>query len=386
MAEDLGEKTEQPTSRKRQQAREKGQVAKSQDFGSAWTLLAAVLVVTALGGFVADRMGSVMTRTLTGELGDEPLGAGSLGAEALWVGKQAGIAILPIALVMFIVALIGQLVQVGFLLSSEPIRPKLTKLDPIKGFGRVFGKKNVIKTGVSVLKLSVVIAVSWLVLSGRVGQLAQLPGLGMHAALAVIARVMLELALWLVLVLLLVGVIDLIAQRWQHTEDLKMTKHEVKDERKTMDGDPHVRQRRQQMAMDIAMQRVQADVPRADVVVTNPTHYSVAIRYDGATMAAPRVVASGVDMMAFRIRHVAAAHGVPIVERPPLARALYFGVPVGGEVPAQHYEAVAEVLAYVYRLENREPTGLGEDRDRDQSARASGLRQPGRSAGARVGA
>ncbi len=381
MAEDLGEKSEQPTERKKKQARDKGQIAKSQDFGAAVTLLACVLLVVVFGGWVGDRFAAVMTRTLSGELGDEPLSAGAVGAEAFWVGSQAAIAILPIALIMFFVAMLGQVVQVGLVLSGEPIRPKLSKINPLKGSKRLVGKKNWIKTGVSLLKLAVVIGVSWLVLSGKMGQIAHLPALGLNAGLAVIARVMLELALWLVLLLIVVGIIDIVAQRWSHNEELKMTKQEVKDERKSMDGDPHVRQRRQQMAQDIAMQRVQADVPKADVVVTNPTHYSVAIRYDGATMSAPRVVASGVDMMAFRIRHVAAAHGVPIVERPPLARALYFGVPVGGEVPPQHYEAVAELLAYVYRLENREPTSGdagARSAGRDADRRANTRRQPAR--------
>ncbi len=140
-------------------------------------------------------------------------------------------------------------------------------------------------------------------------------------------------------------------QRWQHKQDLKMTKHEVKEERKSMEGDPQLKGRRARMMQEIAQQKAQAEVPKADVVVTNPTHYSVALRYDAETMRAPRVVAKGVDHLALHIRHIARTHGVPIVERPPLARGLYFGVDAGREVPAEFYEAVAEVLAFVYRIE-----------------------------------
>jgi flagellar biosynthetic protein FlhB len=151
--------------------------------------------------------------------------------------------------------------------------------------------------------------------------------------------------------MLIIGVADYMYQRWQYTQDLKMTRHEVTDERKSMEGDPEIKARRFRMARQMALQRVNQAVPKADVIVTNPTHFSVALRYDAETMAAPRVVAKGVDFLAMRIRQIAMTHGVPIVERPPLARALYYGVEVGRDVPAEHYQAVAELLAYVYRLD-----------------------------------
>jgi flagellar biosynthetic protein FlhB len=180
-----------------------------------------------------------------------------------------------------------------------------------------------------------------------------LPSLAAGAALFMAAKLALELVLWLLPLYLSIGLIDYMYQRWQHTRDLRMTRQEVQDERRSSEGDPEVKRRRLRMAYEIALHRIRTEVPRADVVVTNPTHFAVALRYDAATMAAPRVTAKGADLMAFRVRETAAANSVPVVERAPLARALYWGVDVGREVRPEHYEAVAEVLAYVYRAAGR---------------------------------
>ena len=153
------------------------------------------------------------------------------------------------------------------------------------------------------------------------------------------------------MLLIFIGFVDMFYQRWQHKKDLRMTKHEVKDERRSMEGDPQVKRRRFQIAQEIAAQGIQNGTPKADVVVTNPTHFSVGIQYDAENMAAPKVVVKGADLMAWRIRQIAKQHDIPIVERPPLARALYWGADVGTEIAPEHYEAVADVLAYVYRLD-----------------------------------
>ena len=177
-----------------------------------------------------------------------------------------------------------------------------------------------------------------------------MPLLSIINAVEIIADLMLIVALTVLAILILLAILDFLYQKWQTTQDLKMTKHEVKDERKSMEGNPEVRAKRMKMARQMAMQRLGRDVPDADVVVTNPTHVSVALKYDSEMMAAPRVVAKGADFVALRIRQIAATHGVPIVERPPLARALYARCEVGDEIPERDYEAVAEILAYVYRV------------------------------------
>lgn len=213
-------------------------------------------------------------------------------------------------------------------------------------------KKNLVKTVVNTGKLVLVGGVAIVVTRRNLGRIVGLPQFEIADIVQIIARMALELAIWLVVILLVLGIIDWVYQRWQHKEDLKMTKQQVKDERRSMEGDPQVKSRRFRMMQDIILNQIQTAVPQADVVVTNPTHFSVAIRYDPEKMNAPKVTAKGADFLAFRIRHLAIASGVPIVERAPLARAIYSGIEVGQEISPEHYEAVAEVLAYVYRMES----------------------------------
>jgi flagellar biosynthetic protein FlhB len=242
-------------------------------------------------------------------------------------------------------------VQVGWVLTAKPLKPNFGKLNPISGVKQLFSKRSLMKSILNSFKLVFVLAVAWAVIAGFVPRIIGLPALSAAQGMVLIARMLLALAIWLVAVLLVIGLIDWVYQRWQHTEDLKMTKQQVKDERRSMEGDPQIKGRRLRMMRDIVLQQIQAHVPLADVVVTNPTHFAVALRYDPASMRAPRVVAKGADFMAQRIRLVASANGVPIIERPPLARGLYYGTEPGQEISSEYYEAVAEILAYVYRLE-----------------------------------
>ncbi|MEZ6243787.1 MAG: flagellar biosynthesis protein FlhB [Phycisphaerales bacterium] len=351
MAEDLGEKTEQPTAKRLTDARQKGQVARSQDLGAAVGLFAAVALLVLLGGSIMHAFARLMERLLAGDMPGDQLGMDSLWTATEYAFAEGVKALGPLALIAALVAYAAQFAQVGWLLTGEPIRPKIDKLDPIKGAKRLFSKRNLVKTLVNFLKLAVVILVAWYVIAGRVAMLAATPHLAPGPALLVVAKVIFELSVWLVAVLLSLALADFAYQRWQHTQDLKMTKQEVKDERRSMEGDPEIKGRRLKLAREIAQQRIAAAIPQADVIITNPEHFSVAIKYDEATMGAPRVIAKGVDFLALRIRQLARLAKVPIVERPPLARALYWGVDVGQEIAPEHYKAVAEILAYVYRLD-----------------------------------
>lgn len=366
MAEDLGEKTEQPTAKRMADARQKGQVARSQDLGAAVGLSAAVALLVLLGGGIMQGFARLMERLLAGEAPGDQLRADSLWSAIEYAFGEGVRALAPLALIAALVGYASQFAQVGWLLTGEPIRPKLEKLDPIKGTKRLFSKRNLVKAAVNSVKLVIVIAVAWFVIIGQAPMLAATPRLGPAPALMVVARVIFELAVWLVAVLLVLALADFAYQRWQHTQDLKMTKQEVKDERRSMEGDPEIKGRRLKLAREIAQQRIAAAIPSADVVITNPEHFSVAIKYDEASMGAPRVIAKGVDFLALRIRQLARLAKVPIVERPPLARALYWGVDVGQEIAPEHYKAVAEILAYVYRLDEesggrrrRETAGAG---------------------------
>jgi len=353
MAEELGEKTEQPTGRRLGEARSRGQVAKSQDLSSAIDMIGAVVLIALFGGAAIVGLGTLMKRVLEGETPGDPLDPGSLQPLAVWVISQGARVAGPALLAMLLIACLAQFVQVGWLVTTEPIKPKLDKLNPVAGLKKFVNLRNLMKTSVNVVKLGFVAVIAIMVVRKHLPGIAALPMLNMPAALYKMALMGLELACWLLAVLLVIGLIDLMYQKWQHNKDLKMTRQEVKDERRSVEGDPEVKARRFRMARDIAMQRIQQAVPKADVIVTNPTHFSVAIKYDPATMKAPRVVAKGADFLAFKIRYVGISAGVAIVERPPLARGLYWNVKVGQEISPEFYEAVAEVLAYVYRIQGK---------------------------------
>ncbi len=351
MADDPGERTEEPTAHKLRKARERGQVGKSQDFGAVVMMAGAALLVAALGLLATGLVSTMMRDVIGGSAPGRATSAGDVDSVLRWIGARMALILIPTMLIMFVVALVSQLVQVGWSISPEAIVPKLDRLNPISGAKRIFGPKGAVKLGMDFTKLILVVVVVVFVLARWIPALASMPLMEIKTATIMSLRAIVELAIWMLAVLLVIGIADLKYQKWQHKSDNKMTKQEVKEEQKSMDGDPEMRQRRARVAREIASQRVQSDVPTADVVVTNPTHFSVAIKYDANEMAAPQVIAKGADYVALKIREVARTHGVPVVERPPLARALYRGVEVGQTISPEHYEAVAEVLAYVYRLE-----------------------------------
>lgn len=353
MAEELGEKTELPSQRKRDETRQKGQVAKSSDLGAGIDLVGGFLLILFLGSFLMAGLGGMVRYVLDDRASGSMLNPGALNAILLWCSTHAAMLIAPFLAITFAVALLAQFFQVGWLFTLQPLQPKLDKLSPLAGIKRIVGPRNSMKTGVSIIKLIVVGSVAFAIISDEWERIALLSVLDVQVAFAAMFEILTRILTWLLALLLIIGIIDFSYQRWQQTQDLKMTKREVKDEHRSMDGDQEIKGRRLRLARQMALQRLKQSVPKADVIVTNPTHFSVALQYDPKTMAAPKVVAKGADLMAFRIREIAAAHRIPIVERPPLARALYAGVPVGKTISAEHFEAVAEILAYVYRLQNK---------------------------------
>lgn len=359
MADDMGEKTEEPTAKRLADARKKGQVAKSQDMGSAAALLTATLVIWLLGGRMLEGMGIEMRRALAFDTPGGFLDIDGAAKAVMVMMRRGAMTALPAMLIAFAVVFVVQYVQIGNLWSTEQLKPKFSKFNPVNGFKKLFGLKGQVKNGLNMLKISAAIGTAGVVLWLKWSTLASLPRLSMEGALLMAGITVLEMAACLLVILVIIGVIDFVYQKWQHKRDLKMTKHEVKEERRSMEGDAGVKKRRFSLYVDMIRQQIQSGVPQADVIVTNPTHFSVAIKYDGETMRAPRVVAKGADLLAFRIRELAGVHGVPIVRRPPLARALYAAVDVGGEISPEYYEAVAEVLAYVYRMDAEAKRGSG---------------------------
>jgi flagellar biosynthetic protein FlhB len=231
----------------------------------------------------------------------------------------------------------------------------LNKISPLSGLQRMFSVRSVMLAVVSFGKLLVVAVVAYLTLSGSADAVINAFIFGFHDVFVLGSMLMFRLGMRLAVALLILALLDLAWQRYRHERDLRMTKEEVKDELRSMEGDPLVKRRRREVQLQLIIQRLRKDVPTADVVVTNPTHVAVAIRYDTETMIAPKVIAKGADLIALRIRQIAAEFGIPIVERPPLARALYESVDVGQYVPERLYRAIAEILAYVYELTGRSP-------------------------------
>ncbi len=353
MAEELGERTEAPTGRRLGEARNKGQVAKSTELSGAIEVAVGMATLLVLGGWMSGVMAAVMRRTLGLDSDSSSLTVVDMARTLRWVAIEGVVTAAPFMIIMFVTAAIAHLMQIGWLFTTYPLKPKLDKLNPIAGVKRLFGLRGFVKGGMGTAKLAIAAGIATIVLTASMPKLAMLPNLGVMAGVSVMLGVVVELAAWVIAIFFVLGVLDFWYQKWQHTKDLRMTKHEVKEERRSMEGDPEIRRRRMKIAFEMAMQRIQSDVPKADVIVTNPTHFAVALRYDQEKMRAPVVTAKGADLLAYRIREVAAAHGVPIVERPPLARALYYNVEVGHAIDSEQFEAVAEVLAYVYRLERQ---------------------------------
>ncbi|PZN13064.1 MAG: flagellar biosynthesis protein FlhB [Bacillota bacterium] len=343
------EKVLPPTPRRLREARRRGEVARSQDLLAALSLLAAALAAgvlvpaaaTALGRTAAQFWSTPPTRDWT--VAD----VAALLRQAALGGLRAAA---PLALVAWGVVLVAGAAQAGLVFTSVPLAPRLDRLDPIAGLRRLWSRRALVELLKALLKVAFVGAVLVRgVLAARAELLSAL-GAPPAAALLEAAAWARRLFLWGAGAYLAVAVLDYAYQRWEHQRSLRMSVQEWKQDQKETEGDPLLRQRLRQRQRQLVRQRMLHEVPRADVVVTNPTRYAVALRYDPATMAAPVVVAKGRNALAARIRALAEEHGVPIMEEPPLARALYQAVEVGQEIPEEFYVAVAEVLAFVWRL------------------------------------
>lgn len=378
MAEDLGERSEDATPKRLREAREEGNVPRSTDAAAAVVLLGVTL---GLYAGLTPLLG-VFARIIRSGLDPaNSVDASRLDALAATVNPtlaMSAIAAGPALLVAAAIGYFSHVWQVGFLISSKSLRPKPERLNPLAGAKRLLGPQGLVKVIFDLIKVAAVVGVSYAVVRDLAPRIVALPALESQLAMAAAGWMLFDLAIRVAAVLLVLGLLDFAWQRFKHARDLRMTKQQIKEEYKQTEGDPEVKRRRMQIQRQIAMQRIGTAVPKADVIVTNPEHLSVAIAYDAETMRAPTVVAMGADHLALRIRHIAKQHGVPIVERKPLARALYRSVKVGQEVPPDLYKAVAEVLAYVYRLDQLAGGTAGRRRDRAKrpvaapAARAAG--------------
>lgn len=351
MADDM-EKTEAPTARRRAEARNRGQIAKSQDLTAAVLLLFALITLDIFGEHLFARL-QAMTQFLLGGAG----GSSPSGAQIVLLGQatvhEMFALLLPILIVFMMTSLVVVLLQTGLLFTTEPLKWSLDKLNPISGIAKLLSPQTLVLMLINVAKLGLVGGVVYYTVAGQLDKILFASGLAFTSLVGMAIDLFFDLGIRVAIVLILLGLIDWFYQRYKHERNLKMSKQEIKEEMRSMDGDPLMKRRRREAQMQLAWQRIRKDVPEADVVVTNPTHVAVALKYDTATMNAPRVVAKGKDYLAQRIRQIAVEAGIPIVERKPLARVLYKLAEVGQEIPAHLYKAVAEVLAYVYELSGK---------------------------------
>ncbi|MGE3164241.1 MAG: flagellar biosynthesis protein FlhB [Planctomycetota bacterium] len=355
--QDAGEKTEPATARKRQEAREQGTVARSQDLVTAMMLLAAFLVVYFTSDLMLDQFSTLSLRSYEA-LGSERLDfeqVVSMGVTCLWF---IVIFIMPLAAVVLVMGIVVNIAQVGFLISLKPLAPDAGRVNPWKGLTRIASRRGLMRFLLGLLKLTVVgVVLGSGYMSLVNGQdsvsLFAIIHTDLRGAIALFMATVFSLGSKAAAALLVLALIDFAYQRWQHSNDLMMTKQQVQEELRRMEGDPKLKFRRRRLQQKLALQRMMQDVPKADVVITNPTHVACAIRYLEREMSAPRLLAKGQDHLALRIRELAVAHGVPVVEQAPLARLIYQSTEVGDEVSPDLYQPIAEVLAYVFQLRRR---------------------------------
>jgi flagellar biosynthetic protein FlhB len=345
------EKTEEPTPRKLQEARKKGQVPKSTELNSVVTLLAGFTAINIFSRFLLHKLYNYFQSSFSGETLNTQLD--DLTIAALFNKNLLIIigAFLPVGLTILVAGVIINYLQTGGIFTVEPLKMKLDRIDPIQGFKRLFSPKKLIDLLKSLLKLIGVLFIIWSSFKSKVFPLAETYLLNPPVQLgAMIWKLMYQIVLRVCLLLMVIAILDYYYQRYAYRKSLRMTKKEVQDEFKQTEGDPMVKSRIRQKQRQIAMRRMMQEVPKADVIITNPTHLAVAIKYEAAKMEAPQVLAKGEGYIAAKIRELASEHKVPMVENKPLARTIYQTVEVGDFIPPHLYQAVAEVLAFVYRL------------------------------------
>ncbi len=346
---DQNEKTEQPTDKQRRKFREEGQVAKSQDLAAVTTLAAAVAALTAAWPTISSSL-TGCARGLLGRLDAH----GNEGLIVMFAGKSIVGAVLPVGVTVLIIGVAGQFAQVGFKFSLKPMIPDITKFNPIPKLQQLlFSTSALIELAKSILKVVVIGFIAVRVLIQELSDHTRLAGLTAVELMIRLGDLALTIVLRVGVALAVIAILDLLIERYRHYQKMKMTKQQVKEEHKDQDGDPMMRGRMRAKQKEASRLRMLEDAATADVVVVNPSHYSVALRYNLAEDAAPKIVAMGMNKLAFKIRDRARHEGVPIVSNPPLARGLFYKGKLGGFIPAEYYQTVASLLAWVYSITGR---------------------------------
>jgi len=347
-----GEKTEKATPKKRQESRKKGQVAKSQEVATAMVMLFCFTLLFFLGKSMGINLMNIMRGSFTEYLLWD-VTAGNVHTvfthfflESVWI-------VAPLLLVVIIAGVFANYVQIGFLFTTDPLKMKLERLNPIQGAKRIFSLRSIVELCKSILKITLTSAVAFLVLWKAKNEIVLLSYKSIGNTLTLVASLTVQIGIFIALLYFLLAVLDYIYQKYEFEKNLRMSKQDIKDEHKKTEGDPLIKGKIKQRQREMAMQRMMQEVPKADVVITNPTHFAVAIQYKPGEMQAPKVIAKGKDHLAQKIKEIAKENDVITMENKPLARALYAQAEIGDEIPEELFKAVAEVLAYVYKLKGK---------------------------------
>jgi flagellar biosynthetic protein FlhB len=352
MAGSGGDKTEKATPKRREEARKKGQVAKSADLNGSVVLLSALFALSIWGPHVWQDIGASMHSTFAMIAQPQTVTVSGVAKLFMETGTVAVLAVAPVAVVCLVAGVVSNVGQVKLKASVQGLKPDFKRIDPLKGAKNLFGPNLIFEASKNLTKVAIVGVISAFAVVPKLQDLAALVGMAPADLVAKLASTVLGIAQRAAIAYILIGIADFVYQKWRHEKQMKMDKQEVKEEHKSFTSPPEVRAAMRRRQMQAAKARMMSGVPEADVVVTNPTHYAVALVYDG-TKAAPEVVAKGQDLVAAQIRRIAAENGVPVIPDPPLARSLHASVEVGHQVPEELFAAVAQLLAFVYRTANR---------------------------------
>lgn len=352
-AEDEG-RTEKATSKKREDARKKGQVAKSAELNTAVLIVGSCAGLKIFGGYMYERLLEVIKSSFLQVSQFESAGDAHylsiIIVEAIW---SLLMITFPLWAILFVAALVISIMQVGYKIALEPLQPKFSKMNPISGLKRIISKDTLVTLVLSTAKVSILGTIVYKIIVSKIPVFLKLYELSLEQIVLLICSTVLQIGFTVGGAFLGLSILDYVYQRYKHEEGIKMTKQEVKEEYKNAEGDPQVKSKMKQKMREASMRRMMQSIPDADVIITNPTHFAVAIKYDGNRDVAPIVVAKGVDYVAKKIKEKAKEHHIQIIENRPLARALYYTVDLDREIPPELYNAVAEVLAFVYGLDEK---------------------------------
>jgi flagellar biosynthetic protein flhB len=351
-----GDKTEKATPKKLDDARKEGRVARSSDLINGFMLLLMFFVLKLFGGIMANLFldSFVKYYNKASDISMEVFDVRQAVNLSNEIVLDIVIASLPVLIGSFVVALVGNIVQVGWKVTGKPLKPKLDRLNPIGGLKRMFSQEKVVELIKSILKVLAIALVAYNEVKDRWKFILNLYDFEFMQAILNIFDIVLDVGIKISLIFVVIGLADFGYQKWKHLHDLRMSKQEVKDEMKQSEGDPQIKGQIRQKMREGARRRMMQDLPKADVVITNPTHFAVAVKYDKETAEAPYVLAKGADYVAANIKEIAKQNNIEIVENKPLARMLYYNVEIGDQIPPELYQMVAEVLAYVYSVKNKE--------------------------------